>query len=384
MNKKITIIFLTGALALASGSCTRSKAPMQQQAAVQVGAYTVSARKVSYYDSYPGTVAALNQTEIHSQVSGYVTGIFFREGSHISKGQKLYEIDRTKYLAAFNQAKANVGIAEANQVKARRDADRYTALNEQNAVARQVYDDAITNLENAKMQVIAASAAVISAQTDYNYSQITAPYSGTIGFSSVKTGAYIVPGQTLLTTISSNDPVGVDFIVDEKSIPEFASLREKEVKESKSDPDSTFGLVLPDNTNYGYFGRISVIDRAVDNQSGTIKIRLVFPNKDEILKPGMNCGVRVLNSGSGEHLVVPYKALIEQMSEYFVYRIDSGRVKIAKIEPGLVLGQFIEVKKGLSPGDNIVVDGIQKVFNGSRVLTAANNPGGQAPAGQSK
>jgi membrane fusion protein, multidrug efflux system len=369
MNRKILIQVIAGILVLSMLSCKKSKGPGRAMAPVTVAAYTVEPRDIVYYDSYPGTVTALNEVPLRSQVAGYITGIFFKEGSKVMKGQKLYEIDRRKYQAALEQVKASVSISEANFEKAQRDADRYTALNEQNAIAKQIYEDAITNLEGAKMQVVEAKSALVNAETDYNYSVITAPFQGTIGFSAVKSGAYIVPGQTLLNTISSDDPVGVDFIVNEKSLPGFVGLKEKEAK-AMNKADSTFRLLLPDNSLYSFNGTLSVIDRAINSQTGTITIRVVFPNKAGDLKPGMNCRVKVLDINSGSQLVVPSRAIIEQMGEFFVYKIDSSKVKQTRIEPGLNLGEFLEVRKGLKPGDVIVLEGIQKVFNGSMVRIA--------------
>ncbi len=328
--------------------------------------YEVQSRKVSYYDSYPGTVAALNEVELHSQVSGFITGIFFREGSQVSKGEKLYEIDRRKYQAAFEQTKANADIAAANLQKARRDEERYTALNEQNAIARQIYDDAATNLQNAKTQVISAKAALLNAETDYNYSVITAPFTGTIGFSMVKPGTFVNAGQTLLNTLSSDDPIGVDFIINEKLLPWFIALQKRKV----TDKDTTFRISLLDNSDYPFPGQLSVIDRGVDPQTGTIRIRLIVPNHERSLRTGMNCRVRVLGGNSGEQIVIPFKSVIEQMGEYFVYMIDSMKVKQVKIELGSNLGDMIVVKKGLSPGDEIVLDGLQKVHHGSAVQAA--------------
>jgi len=330
---------------------------------VPVGEYTVQSQKVSFYDTYPGTVVALNEVELHSQVSGFITGIFFTEGSQVVKGTKLYEIDRRKYQAAFEQTKANVDIAESNLQKAQRDADRYSKLNEQNAIAKQTFDDATTNLQNAKMQLLSAKAARSNAETDFNYSIIKAPFSGTIGLSLVKTGAFINPGQTLLNTISSDDPIAVDFIINEKSLPWFITLKKTE----GSKADSTFRIIMPDNSEYVSSGQLSVIDRAVDHQTGTIKVRLILPNHEKSLRTGMNCKVKVLGGNSGTQTVIPYKAVIEQMGEYFVYAIDSMKVKQIKIEPGSNLGEYIVVKKGLNPGDKIVLDGLQKVHNGSLV-----------------
>ena len=187
---------------------------------------------------------ALNEVELHSQVSGFITGFFFQEGSKVAKGQKLYEIDRRKYQATFEQAKANADIADANLQKAQRDDERYSKLNEQNAIARQTFEDAATNLQNAKMQLLSAKAALSNAETDFNYSVITAPFSGTVGLSLVKPGTYVNSGQTLLNTISSDDPVGVDFIVNEKDLPLFIDLKKNETNKI----DSTFRILLPDNS----------------------------------------------------------------------------------------------------------------------------------------
>jgi RND family efflux transporter MFP subunit len=334
---------------------------------VPVVEYTVVPQKVIYYDSYPGTVMALNEVDIRSQVSGFITGIYFKEGSQIAKGEKLYEIDRRKYQAALEQARNNKDIAEANLLKAQRDADRYSKLNEQNAIARQTLDDAETNLQNAKNQLLSAKAALLNAETDYNYSIITAPFPGTIGFSLVKPGAFINSGQTLLNTISSDDPIGVDFIINEKSLPGFIAMK----KNKSAVTDSTFRITLPDNSVYPYYGELSVIDRGVDPQTGTIKIRLLFQNHDMSLRPGMNCRVKVLGGNSGEQLVIPFKAVIEQMGEYFVYLIDSMKVRQVRISPGSNLGEQIVVTHGVKPGDKIVLEGLQKVHNGSMVQTGS-------------
>jgi len=365
-NNKLTNLLIICCFLLSIESCRKESRQNSGIAAVPVVEYTVKAQNVKFYDSYPGTVIALDEVELHSQVSGYITGIFFKDGSQVTKGEKLYEIDRRKYQAAFEQVKANADIARANLAKAQRDADRYSKLNEQNAIARQTFDDAMTNLQNSTMQLASAKAALLNAETDFNYSIIKAPFSGTIGISPVKPGTYVNSGQTLLNTISSDDPIGVDFIVNEKSLPVFINIKKKgEVK-----ADSTFRIMLPDNSEYPFSGQLSVIDRAVDPQTGTIKIRLVFPNHERTLRTGMNCKVRVLSGTSGNQVVIPFKAVVEQMGEYFVYTIDSMKVKLVKIEEGSNLGEYIVVKQGVKPGDRIVLEGIQKLRNGSMIQVA--------------
>src|SRR5271167_2288455 len=158
-----------------------------------------------YYDPYQAAVVALNSVELRSEVSGFITGIFFKEGDVVPQGKELYEIDRRKYEAAYQQAEANLESANANLVKAQKDIDRYTMLLKNDAVARQTVDQAQAAFETSKSQVSVAKAGVLSAKTDLSYSIITAPFLGRIGISQVKLGAQVTPGTTLLNTISSED-----------------------------------------------------------------------------------------------------------------------------------------------------------------------------------
>lgn len=366
MNKiKTYVLYYTLFLTVFLFSCKSRTEVSQTVAAVPVVPYTVQSGQNVFYQTYPGTVVAPDEVQLRSEVSGFVTGIYFVEGSQVSKGAKLYEIDRRKFQAAYEGAKATVEIATANLKKAERDADRYKKLDEQNAIAKQVFDDAMTALENTKMQLKSAKANLVNAQTDFNYSLITAPFSGSIGFSMVKPGAFVTAGQTLLNTISSEDPVGVDFIIDEKSLPYLIQVQQKK----QLSQDSTFRLVLPDNSDYQFSGKLSTIDRAVDPATGTIRIRTIFPNPEKTLRPGMNCKIKILDENSGLNINIPLRAIAEQMSEYFVYVIDNKNVvKQKRIELGPVRGENVVIKKGLNNGDKIVLEGIQKIHEGSTVI----------------
>jgi len=330
---------------------------------IPVNITEVKSEKVIFYLNYPGNIVALNEVELRSEVSGFITGIYFKEGSTVKKGQKLYEIDRSKYLANYNQAMANVDIATANEQRARRNADRYTKLSEQDAIAKQRLDDAMTDLQNAGLELVAAKAGLARAQTDLNYSLITAPFDGTIGISQVKMGSLISPGQTLLNTISSDDPMGADFVINERELGNFQDLSTINPPQD----DSTFRISLPDKKLYQEKGRIQVIDRAIDPRTGTIRVRLVFPNPDRKLRAGLSCIVQVLNASKEEQLVIPSKSLLEQMSEYFVYVVDSQKVKQTKVTLGAQFEDRVVVKSGLQRGQQIVTDGIQKLRNGVAV-----------------
>ncbi len=294
-------------------SCKQQQPPAFQP--VPVNIFTVKAKKVFYYDKYPATIVALSQVDLRPQVQGYITGISFTEGTHVHKGQPLYEIDRQLYQESYDQAKANLEVAQGNLVQAQQDADRYSYLNTYDAVAKQVLDHAAITLQNAKNTVAAADQSLKMAATNLAYSVISAPFDGTIGFSQVKLGNLVSVGQTVLNTISTDDPMGVDFLISEKQLAHFEDLKSKE----QQDIDSLFTIVLPNDSIYHYMGKISVIDRAVDPQTGTIRVRVIFPNPDYTLRPGTSCVLRMHNQESEPKLVIPGKAVVELMGEYFVY-----------------------------------------------------------------
>jgi membrane fusion protein (multidrug efflux system) len=354
-------------------SCGASDPTQQQKAPppVAVNVYRVQYGNAEYHDAYPATVTALNQVDVRSQVSGYITGIFFKDGQYVKKGDKLYTIDQQQYKGAYEASVANLNVAKANLAKAQQDADRYEELSKQDAIARQTYDHALADLEAAKKQVEAANANVSSVETNLRYSTIYAPFSGTIGISEVKLGASVSPGQTILNTISSDDPIAVDFALDEKQLPRFTQLMEQK-KISKD--DSTFTLVLGDLSHYPYSGSIYLIDRAVDPQTETIKTRLVFPNPKKELKVGMTCNVRVLNNTT-HAILIPYKAVTEQMGEFFVFVVgDSNKVSQHKIVLGSRINDKIVVRNGLDTDQQIVIDGMQKLREGSLVQIGPSQP----------
>ena len=297
-----------------------------------------------------------------------ITGIYFTEGKEVHSGEKLYEIDRRKYQAAYEEAQSNVKIAEHNLEKSQRDANRYTDLASQEAVAKQVYDNSMTDLKNAKQQVDAANSELIRAKADYDYSIINAPFNGTIGFSNVRLGSLVTPGQTLLNTVSSDDPMGVDFEISETELNRFEDLE----NHINPDGDTTFRIILPDNSRYPFAGKISVIDRAVDPQTGSIRVRITVPNPERMLKPGMSCKVLVLNANAGQQLLIPFKAVLEQLGEYFVFIVNDKYVRQMKVSLGPRINSNVIILQGLTGGETIVLDGIQKLHDGSEITTVAS------------
>jgi RND family efflux transporter MFP subunit len=334
-----------------------------------VNIYTVKEGSAQYYNSYPATVTAINEIEIRPQISGYITGIFFVEGQHVNKGQKLYQIDQQQYRGAYDQAVAQLNTSQANLTKLQQDADRYEELGKQDAVAQQTVQHALADLEAGKKQVDAAKANVSAVEVNLRYSTIYAALSGTIGISAVKIGASVSPGTTILNTISSDNPIAVDVALDETLIP----FIEKENKSNRGKTDSTFTLTLADQSKYPFPGKVFIVDRSVDPQTGTIKVRLVFPNPNNVLKVGMSCNLLVSNNSSLQTILIPYKATIEQMAEYFVYVVNADTVAQRKVQLGQRIRDMAVVKSGLQPNEIIVLDGVQKLKDRSKVKIAADS-----------
>src|SRR5678815_1468906 len=372
-NKTLIIFFSLGMTVLFFSCASRKKDdPMKAPPPPAVSAEIVERGKAVYYDEYPATVAALNQNDLRAQVTGYITGIYFKDGQHVVQGQKLYDIDKQQYQANLDQAIANLNVTKANLARAQQDADRYAGLLKQDAVARQVYDHAMADLESAKMQMEAANSGVRNAQTTVKYSTIYAPFTGTIGISQVKMGALVTANQTLLNTISSNDPMAVEIAVDQSEISRFFQLQNN----LSAKGDSVFVLQLPGNFTYPQPGKVSLIDRAVDPQTGTIKTRLVFANQQNMLKPGMNVNVRIKNNSADSSMVmIPLKAVTEQMGEYFVFVVnDSSQAIEQKLSLGPRINDKVVVRQGLNAGDKIITEGFQRLRESSKVNVTMSKP----------
>ncbi len=321
--------------------------------------------KAVYYDEYPATVNSLNQIELRPQVNGFITGLYFKDGDRVKKGQLLYTIDDQLYAANYQQAVANLQVQKANLNKAEKDASRYHELDKNDAVAKQLVDNADAAQEVSKKQVDAAQSNIQAMQTNVKYTKVYAPFDGVIGISSVKRGTAVTAGQSVLNTISSDNELAVDFNIDQKEIYRFAKL----LNEKQRPGDSTFTLTFGTDI-YPYPGKLALLDRAVNPQTGTIKARLIFPNNKNLLIAGMNGTVRVKNNAAENSLLIPYKAVTEQLGEYFVYVPgDSSKVSQRKIVLGKQLGKDIIVKTGLTKEDKIVVEGVQNLREGAVIST---------------
>ena len=372
--RNLSVLAGTAILTMAV-SCKSSKkqGPMAGPGAapaVMVGVDTVAAGDAVYFTQYPGTVTALKEVTLLSQVNGYVTGIYFKDGQHVSKGEKLYSIDPQVYNANVQNAKAQLEVQKAALVKAQKDADRYHQLDEQDAIAKQQVDYADAALATAQKQVAAAQASLDAVSANAKFATIYAPFSGTIGISNVRVGTSVVAGNTVLNQISTDNPMAVDFNVPQEEIYRFVQIKNK----GNALKDKIFSLsfgtdVYPEN------GSVNLIDRAVDPQTGTVKVRLSFDNAKNMLKAGMTTSVRVKSDNKAATVLIPHKAVIEQLGEYYVYRVtDSSTVTQAKVTLGQPIGPNIIVSEGLKPGEVIVTEGQQKLTEGAKVSLGGATP----------
>lgn len=362
---KYTSIALAAASLLLT-ACGGKKAEQQQGPPPPTPVTAVKAEmgSATYYDEFPGTVTALRQVDILPQVAGNITGIFFQDGQHVSKGQKLYTIDAQQYRGGYDQAVANLNVQKANLDRAQKDADRYNTLAAQDAVAKQLVDNANATLQAAKMQVEAAQASIRQVATNLKYTTIYAPLDGTIGISQVRLGAAVSPGAMALNTISEDNPIAADIQIEEAQIPRFLALQNRKDVVSSS----IFRLVLPNGELYAQPGEVKIVDRAIDPQTGTLRVRIAFPNPKGQLKPGLNVNIRVKNGTNDPQLLIPFQAVTEQMSEYFVYVVgDSSKVDQKKVTLGARINDKVIVKDGLKAGELIVTEGTQKLRDGAAV-----------------
>lgn len=349
-------------IAIGAVSCENKNAGPQAPPPATVNVYTVESGNATYFDSYPATATPLNQVDIKPQVSGNIIGIYFKDGQEVRKGQELYEIDQQQYVAAVEQAKANVAVAKANLAKSQQDADRYLELAKQDAIAKQTLDHQLADLEANKQQLQAAEANVASVETNLKYSRIYAPFTGTIGISLVKVGTSVYP-QTLLNSVSTDDPMAVDIAIDQAEIPQFTRYFGKDTKST----DSIFTAVLPDGSIYPYPGQLYLLDRSIDPTTGTLKARLTFPNPKNELKAGLTTNIRVKHASGDSTLLIPYKAVVESLGEFFVFVVQDNRAFQHKVSLGTKIGARIVVKSGLAQGEKVVIDGVQKLRDSSAV-----------------
>jgi membrane fusion protein (multidrug efflux system) len=316
-----------------------------------------------YVENVGETVGAAD-VEIRARVEGFLQTVDFQEGSVVHKGQLLYTIDPQPLRAALAESQGRLAEAQARLAKAQQDVARYKPLVEQNAISKEEYETSVSAEQAAKASVDAARAASQDAELNLGYTKVYAPIDGLIGKTQVKPGNLVGRGEnTLLTVISNIDSIHVRTNVSERDY-----LRLARAKQSPKNQKDNFELVLADGSVHKYKGNIVFADRAVDPTTGTLGVEASFPNPDGILRPGQYARVRVAIDQKQNAILVPQVAVQELQGTYTVAVVGAdNKVAIRPVQAGERIGTLWLIESGLSSGEKVIVEGLQKVRNGVTV-----------------
>jgi membrane fusion protein, multidrug efflux system len=362
------LLFVTIAAFLLQGCDRRKQAPPPPLP--EVTTITVEPQKLVLTTELPGRTSAYLVAEIRPQVNGIIQKRLFKEGSDVRDGQVLYQIDPAPFEAALNSAAAALGRSEANLPAVRSRAERTKALLAEKAVSQQDYDDRESALKQAEADVQYWKAAVETARINLGYTRVTAPISGRIGKSSVTDGALVTAYQPLaLATIQQLDPIYVDV---PQSTSELLRLRRR-LEDNRLNQNgknhSKVKLILEDGSAYATEGTFLFRDVTVDPTTGSVVLRVVFPNSEGLLLPGMFVRAVVREGINEQAILIPQQAVSRDPKGNPVALVVGDGDKVQ--QRTLVLDRAIEdkwlVSKGLASGDRIIVEGMQKVRPGASV-----------------
>jgi membrane fusion protein (multidrug efflux system) len=364
---------------LTSLGCGKSEQP--QARPPEVAVVQVEQRDVPISKEWVGTLDGLVNAQIRPQVTGYLLRQTYQEGSFVRKGQLLFEIDPRTFQAALDQTKAQVANAEqqlaqaeANQVKAQLDVNRYVPLAKEQAVTQQDLDNAVqanlaaqAQVRAAKAQIDGAKAQVAAAQLNLGFTRIVSLIDGIAGVSQAQIGDLVGP-TTLLTTVSTVDPIKVYFPVSERGYLDYVKENPDAAKRAAQEKQLALELVLADGSHYPHKGTFSFADRQVDVKTGTLRLEGLFPNPGNILRPGQFARVRAITTTKKGALLVPQRAVTELQGSYQVAVVGSdNKVSIRPVKVGERVGTEWIVDEGLKPGERVVAEGIQRVKAGMSV-----------------
>lgn len=364
---------MRNSLWLALGACALawidgcSKAPPPAPAPVDVTVTAVRREDVPVTDEWVASLHGFVDAQIRAQVTGYLLRQDYREGAPVRKGALLFEIDPRPFQAALQQADAQLAEAQAQFGKTEEDVKRYGPLSRDQAISAQEYDDAVQANLGAKAQIAAAQAAVAQARLNLAFTRITSPVDGVAGLVQVQVGDLVGPGSGVLTTVSTLDPMKVYFPISES---DYLAFRREYPGADVFPPGVPLSLILSDGSVYPYPGKFYASNLQIDPNTGTMEIAALFPNPQALLRPGQYGRVRAVVRTLRGALVVPTRALAELQGGYEIAVVDAAhRAQIRTVAVGPQHGPDTVVTSGLEGGEEIIVDGLQKVRDGTAVST---------------
>ncbi|ECU0367211.1 multidrug efflux RND transporter periplasmic adaptor subunit AcrA [Salmonella enterica] len=370
------VLMLSGSLALTG--CDDKQDQQGGQQMPEVGVVTLKTEPLQITTELPGRTVAYRIAEVRPQVSGIILKRNFVEGSDIEAGVSLYQIDPATYQATYNSAKGDLAKAQAAANIAELTVKRYQKLLGTQYISKQEYDQALADAQQANAAVVAAKAAVETARINLAYTKVTSPISGRIGKSSVTEGALVQNGQaSALATVQQLDPIYVDVT---QSSNDFLRLKQELANGSlkQENGKAKVDLVTSDGIKFPQSGTLEFSDVTVDQTTGSITLRAIFPNPDHTLLPGMFVRARLQEGTKPSALLVPQQGVTRTPrgdATVLVVGADN-KVEIRQIVASQAIGDKWLVTDGLKAGDRVVVSGLQKVRPGAQVkvqeITADN------------
>lgn len=373
---KYTLAPIAAALFLLSG-CDNAQNASPQQMTQEVGVVTLHGQPVPVVSSLTGRTTASLSAEVRPQVGGIVQKRLFTEGDMVKAGQALYQIDPSSYRATFNEAAASLKQAQALVIADCQKAQRYAVLVKDNGVSRQDADDAIATCNQDKASVESKKAALESARINLNWTTVTAPIAGRIGISSVTPGALVSADQdTALATIRGLDTMYVDLT---RSSVDLLRLRKQSLASNSDTLNVT--LTLEDGSTYSEKGRLALTEVAVDESTGSVTLRAIFPNPQHVLLPGMFVRARIDEGIMNDAILAPQQGITrDAKGDATALVVDANnKVEQRSVETGETYGDKWLIVNGLKSGDRLIVEATGKVAPGQQVKTAeVKNDGGNA------
>ena len=379
MHKIVVPTCLLLALAPACGDAPPPSAP------IDVVVAGVARKDVPVTMEWIGTTEGAIDAEIRAQVSGYLVSRDYAEGTEVAKGALLFRIDPRPYRATLEEARGNLGRAEATLAKSQQDVARYTPLVREGAVSQQELDNATQAARAGEAAVQTARAAMDKANLDLAFTEIRSPIDGMAGVARAQLGDLVGPGDPEpLTSVSQLDPIRVSFPLSEREYLRFAEgFREAAAGRDDGRREGSLELVLADGATWPHRGRPVPAAAGVDPRTGTILIRGEFSNPDHILRTGLYARVRAVTEVRQGALVVPQRAVSELQGVFQVAVVGGdNKVSMRVVEPGPRFESEQVIEKGLEAGEQVVVDGIQKVRDGTLVNPVPPGAAGGATAPQ--
>ena len=362
-----TTTLAAGVVAIALSAACSEPPPAAPPPPPEVYVTPVIQRDVPVYLELVGQTEGFQDVEIRARVEGFLETVNFQEGSFVKQGDLLYTIDRKPLEAIVAEGRATQATAEARLAKANNDVNRYTPLVQKQAVSKQELDNALAEQDASRSQVEAAKASVEKAALDLGYTRVTSPISGLVGTTNIKSGNLVGRGEsTLLTTISQIDPILFRVGVTEA---DYLRVARRVIAAGRKEADIREGieLLLADGTKYPQTGKINTVERAVDPSTGTLGLELIFANPQQILRPGQYGRVRILLEQKTGALLIPQRAVQELQSIYTVAVVEGDKVAFRTVKVGQKVDSLWVVEDGLKVGEQIVVEGLQRIQDGATV-----------------